>query len=150
MGEDGREIDDDPPDGFVEMKGRAVVEQRIGPFYERRTSSGGWQLGFRVTGTKVNAMGICHGGLIAMFGDIQGSVLKRSLDIVGRKTPTVRLDIDYVAPARLGSWVEAEPRVVSVTRGLLFFEAMVLADGEPCARMSGIYRILPEGHSGRG
>lgn len=130
-----------PPAGFEAMAGRAAVERLVGPFYERMGPDGRWQLGFRVTPVKLNQMGVCHGGVIALFADIQGSVLKRTLGLVA-KTPTVRLDLDYVGPARPGAWVQAEPRVVAVTRGLLFFESLVLADDVACARVSGIYRIL--------
>lgn len=134
--------EDAAPDGFVRMTGRAALEELAGPFYERRLPDGAAQLGFRVTARKLNRMGACHGGLLALFADLQGGPVKRLLGIAG-DSPTISLCVDFVAPAREGAWVHSEPKLVRRTGGLLFFEARFYADGAPCARISGIYRLKP-------
>ncbi|WP_165816110.1 PaaI family thioesterase [Kumtagia ephedrae] len=131
---------DRPPAGFRPLLGRAEVEMVAGPFYERRTAGGQWQLGFRVTPRKLNRMGVCHGGVLAVFADIQGSALKKSLDLVA-ESPTVTLGIDYAAPAHAGAWVQSRPELVRQTATLLFFHALFYADDTLCARASGIYYL---------
>lgn len=131
---------DDPPEGFARMTNRAALEKIVGPFYERATADGARQLGFRVTANKLNRMGVCHGGLLALFADLQGGPVKRLLGLEG-DSPTVNLGIDFVAPVPAGAWVHSQPQLVRRTRGMLFFEAKFFADGELCARISGIYRL---------
>lgn len=113
----------------------------VGPFYERRTAEGRWQLGFRVTPANLNSMGVCHGGVLALFADIQGSALKKYLGLQ-LQSPTVSISIDYVAPAPAGAWVQSEPELVRRTGTLLFFHSMIYAGETLCARASGIYRLL--------
>lgn len=132
--------EDRPPEGFRPLLGRADAEMNAGLFYERRAGDGYWQLGFRVTPRKLNKMGICHGGVLAIFADIQGGALKKSLGL-RIDSPTVNLSIDYAAPALAGSWVQSQPELVRRTRSLLFFHAMFYADETLCARASGIYRL---------
>lgn len=139
--------EDNPPDGFEVLTNRPDVEAFAGPFYERRAADGSRQLGFRVTRRKLNKMGVCHGGVLALFADIQGSPLKRSLGLA-MDSPTINLNIDFVASAAAGAWVQSQPELVRQTGGLLFFEARFLADGLLCARVNGIYRLKPDGHRG--
>ncbi|WP_417722488.1 PaaI family thioesterase [Salipiger sp.] len=131
---------DAPPEGFTQLTGRTAIESHIGPFYERRLEDGAWQLGFRVTTAKLNGMGNCHGGVLATFADIQGAALKKTIGL-RVKSPTVSLSLDYVAPAPEGAWVQSTPEVVRETGRLLFFQALVTADGTPCLRASGIYKL---------
>jgi len=136
---------DNPPEGFTRLEDRAEIENSAGPFYERLMSDDWLQLGFRVTPRKLNKMGACHGGVLAMFADIQGSVVKRRLKLAG-DSPTINLGMDFVSPARSGTWVWSQPELVRHTGGMLFFQAIVHADSEICMRVNGIYRLRPEGH----
>lgn len=137
--------EDNPPEGFVPLGARAEIEKSVGPFYERQMEDGTQQLGFRITPRKLNKMGACHGGVLAMFADIQGTLLKRRLAIAA-DTPTINLGMDFVAPARAGAWVWSQPELVRHTGGMLFFQAIVHADSEICMRVNGIYRLRPAGH----
>ena len=51
-----------------------------------------------------------------------------------------RINLDYLAPARLGTWVEAVITLVKITRTLAFTQALITADGDVVARSTGIYR----------
>lgn len=132
---------DTPPDGFRRMANRPAFEAQAGPFYERQLPDGTWQLGMRVTPDKLNPKGVCHGGVLATFADVQTTLLIYRLGIVSF-TPTVNLTLDYVAGARAGTWVQSTPEIVRRTSALLFCQAVLTADGEPCLRSSGIFRIF--------
>ena len=131
---------DRSPQGFTPLRGRADIESFAGPFYERQMEDGVWRLGFRVTRAKLNKMGVCHGGVLAMFADIQGNAVKRRLNITG-DTPTVSLGMDFVAPAPEGAWVWSQPEPLRQTGSLIFFQAIVHADDDICMRVNGIYRL---------
>jgi len=101
-------------------------------------------MGFRVEKRHTNPMHNCHGGMLATFADM---VLPMSIHRKGpaemrhQFLPTVSLQLDYMAPAPLGAWVQGEAEVLRVTRSLVFAQGMISADGTPCLRMSGIFKI---------
>ena len=99
--------------------------------------------GFRVEERHTNPMRICHGGMMASFCDmlLPMTAFRTCEAVKGRFLPTVNLQIDYLAPAPLGAWVEGEAQVLRVTRSLLFMQGLVSADGEAVARVSGIFKI---------
>ena len=84
-----------------------------GPLYARLLD-GRVQLGFRVEQRHTNPLGICHGGMFAIFADM----LVPCTNMVDtsrerRFLPTISLNIDYLGPSRLGAWVpgyRAKPR----------------------------------------
>ena len=131
--------DDNPPEGFVPTPQVAAPELYAGPYYERRVETG-YQLGFRVADRHLNVAGDCHGGVLATFADLQGYPIKKALNLAV-VSPTISLSLDYVAPVKLGAWVQTEPQLVRRTKRLLFFASLITADGEVALRTNGIYRL---------
>lgn len=130
------------PVGFVPLSLPGDFVSVNGPLYIRE-QAGVVQLGFRVEQRHTNPMGICHGGMTASFCDMLLPIgtLRQRTEIGPRFLPTVSLQIDYLAPAPLGSWVQGETDVLRITRTLVFAQGRVTADGEPVARCSGILKI---------
>ncbi len=113
-----------------------------GPLWLRH-EGGLLQIGFRVEPRHCNPMGHCHGGMLASFSDMLLPLsIHRSVPEIGFKfLPTVSLQLDYLAPAPLGAWVQGEVQVLRVTRKLVFAQGLATADGEPAVRISGIFKI---------
>lgn len=130
------------PEGFTRLPigGEFIVAN--GPIFERM-SDGVCQLGFRVEARHTNTMGICHGGMMATFCDmlLPVTALRTREGLAASFLPTVSLDIDYLAPAPRGAWVQGEAHVLRVTRTMVFAQGLVSADGEPVARASGVFKI---------
>jgi acyl-coenzyme A thioesterase PaaI-like protein len=61
--------------------------------------------------------------------------------IARRFLPTISLQIDYLAPAPLGAWVQGEADVLRVTRTLVFAHGVARIDGTPVLRVSGAFKI---------
>jgi uncharacterized protein (TIGR00369 family) len=103
------------------------------------------QMGFRVEHRHCNPMAICHGGWLASFADMLMplSIHRKAPDVGQRFLPTISLQIDYLAPARLGAWVQGEAQVLRTTRSLVFAQGLVSADGVPSLRCSGVFKIGP-------
>ncbi len=101
------------------------------------------KFGFRVEPRHTNPMGHLHGGMMASFCDMLLPLsAHRKVDTLGdRFLPTISLQIDYLAPAKLDAWVEGEAQVLRVTRSMVFIQGLVTADGVPCARTSGVFKI---------
>jgi acyl-coenzyme A thioesterase PaaI-like protein len=58
---------------------------------------------------------------------------------------TVSLAVDYLSVARPTQWVEIQPRINRLGRSLCFAEAIVVADGEPCAKAHATFRVVGNG-----
>jgi uncharacterized protein (TIGR00369 family) len=134
----------DVPPGFVILPMGGDFIGTNGPLYIRHEGDL-VLLGFRVEKRHTNMLGTCHGGMLATFCDmlLPISVHRKSPEVGMRFLPTVNLQIDYLAPAQLGMWVEGEAQVLRVTRTLVFAQALVTANGTPAVRTSGILRIGP-------
>jgi uncharacterized protein (TIGR00369 family) len=132
----------DIPPGFVTLSVPGEFIRVNGPLYLRQEGEL-VLLGFRVEPRHTNPMGICHGGMLASFADmlLPISVHHKRADVGMRFLPTISLQLDYLAPAPLGAWVQGEAQVLRVTRTLVFAQGLVTADGEPALRVSGISKI---------
>lgn len=62
---------------------------------------------------------------------------------VATPLPTISLSIDYLAPAPLGAWIEAEVVVTRTTRALAFVRLMLFAGDAPLLQANAVFR-----HSG--
>ena len=135
-----------PPAGFERLAQGGPFIQNNGPLYVRRQGAE-VQFGFRVEQRHVNTMGNLHGGMMATFCDmlLPLSVHSKNTELADRFLPTISLQVDYLAPARLGMWVQGEAAALRTTRSLVFAQGLVTADGEPCARVSGVFKIGPAG-----
>ena len=132
----------EPATGFAPMRlGEGFIGVN-GPLYLKHQGAL-VQLGFRVEPRHTNPMGNCHGGMLASFADmlLPMSVQRKAPEIGHKFLPTVSLQIDYLAPAPLGAWVQGEAEVLRATRNLVFAHGLVSADGVPCLRVSGIFKI---------
>lgn len=119
-------------DGFMDL---------TGPLYYKK-KEGGIILGFRVEKHHCNPMNVCHGGMLATFTDMLLAVAGHSHpNAKNRFLPTISLQLDYLAGAKLGSWVHGDAKVLKATRNLIFMDGLVKADDEPVARVSGVFKI---------
>ena len=132
------------PAGFASLQSGGPFIQHNGPLYVRHEGSV-VQFGFRVERRHVNPMNNLHGGMMATFCDmlLPLTAHRKSAEVADRFLPTISLQIDYLAPAPLGAWVQGEAEPLRITRSLVFAQGLVTADGVPCARVSGVFKIGP-------
>ena len=131
------------PNGFVPVSVGGPFIEVNGPFYARLE---GQQLllGFRVEERHSNPMQMCHGGMLASFADmLLPCAAMYQTDTDRRLLPTISLQIDYLAPARLGAWVQGQAEILRSTRNMIFIQGLVTADGELALRISGIFKQGP-------
>jgi uncharacterized protein (TIGR00369 family) len=132
---------DDPPEGFARLPIGGDFMALNGPLYVR-VVDGRTQLGFRVQPRHTNPLNICHGGMLASFGDMLLPVcIHRQSEVGLRFLPTVSLQVDYLAPAPVGAWVQGEADVLRVTRTMVFAQGLARIDGKPVLRVSGVVKI---------
>jgi uncharacterized protein (TIGR00369 family) len=128
------------PEGFVPHFRKSPLTDAWEPLYSRRTE-GAVEIGFRASQAHANSRGFVHGGLISALADnamgLSCKTHERAAGLV-----TVTLVVDFLGSAQLGQWVVISPRVLKVGRSLAFTEALVTADGKPCARASATFSIV--------
>jgi uncharacterized protein (TIGR00369 family) len=132
----------DVPEGFQALPIGGEFMAINGPLYVRQEGDSA-RLGFRVEPRHTNPLGICHGGMMASFCDmlLPVAIHRQSAEVGFRFLATINLQIDYLAPAPAGAWVEGRAQVLRATRTMVFAQGLVHADGEPVARASGIFKI---------
>ncbi|CAN7747638.1 PaaI family thioesterase [Variovorax sp. LjRoot84] len=134
---------DDVPEGFEPASIGGHFASRNGPLHAR-WHGGHLLVGFRVGPPHVNPMNACHGGMLATVADILLSTAAQYQTPLGRRfLPTISLQIDYLAGAKLGDWVEGRADILRTTRNLLFSQGLLTVDGAPILRASGVFKIGP-------
>jgi uncharacterized protein (TIGR00369 family) len=132
------------PEGFRPARMGGPFITLAGPLYARLlVKPEGMRLlmGFRVEERHSNPLGMCHGGMLATFADmLMPMAAMYQTGGERRFLPTISLQMDYLAPAPLGAWVQGEADILRTTRNLLFAQGVVSADGTPALRVSGIFK----------
>ena len=129
------------PAGFRKFKFNTGFLEAVGPLY------GKWDgekllMGFRVEMRHCNPGQVAHGGMLATFADMFIPIAARvqSKADVGF-APTVSLTLDFIAPARLGAWVEGRAEFLRAGKSLFFAQGLATADDVLCLRASAIFKV---------
>ena len=128
------------PEGFARLRLPGPFVDVNGPLLAKFDGDR-FRLGIRLEERHCNVVGICHGGMLATFADLQialGIVVQAGIRAF---MPTINLSVDFAAPGRVGDWVEGETEVVRVTRNLAFGSCILSAGGAPVARASAVCKV---------
>lgn len=129
------------PDGFEPHFRRSPVTDAWEPLYSRR-ADGVVEIGFRASSAHANGRGFVHGGLISALADnAMGLSCAEALGDLSSLV-TVSLALDFLGAANLGQWVQVEPKLNRLGSTLCFAEALVTADGQPCAKAHATFRVV--------
>jgi uncharacterized protein (TIGR00369 family) len=128
------------PDGFSRHFRQSPITDPWEPLYSRRTEAG-VTMGLVASPAHTNSRGFVHGGLIAALADnAMGLSCGQQLDGVSGLV-TVNLAVDYLGSATVGQWLQVTPTVVKLGASLCFAQAIVSADGRPCARANATFKV---------
>ncbi|MFP1681560.1 PaaI family thioesterase [Alloalcanivorax sp. C16-1] len=128
------------PEGFQPHTRKSGFTAPWEPIYHRPHDNG-ISLGLRAGDAHANSRGFVHGGLLsALCDNAMGlSCVPHLVDAKG--LVTVNLNLDFLGSARVDQWLEFRAEVTRVGRSLSFASATVLADGAPCARATGVFKV---------
>lgn len=130
-----------PPAGFTPHDRKSPLTEPWEPLYSRKADNA-VVLGLRAGAAHTNSRGFVHGGLISALADnAMGLSCARRLNPAAGLV-TVNLSVDFLGPAFSGQWLEFDTVFVKPGRTLCFAQAYVTADGQPCARASGVFRVV--------
>ncbi|MCP5370848.1 MAG: PaaI family thioesterase [Hyphomicrobiales bacterium] len=127
------------PAGFHQLPMDEGFVGLVGPLYVRPGPGG--VFGFRVEARHANPVGICHGGMVMTVADM--AVGFAALLASGRSAfpPSINNTFDFLAPARIGDWLETRVDFVHPTRRMATAHGLVHRDGEAIVRFNGICRL---------
>jgi acyl-coenzyme A thioesterase PaaI-like protein len=129
-----------PPVGFCRHFRQSPLTDPWEPLYSRK-DPGVVSIGFQAAPAHANGRGFVHGGLISALAD--NAMGLSCVETLGNVTGlvTVSLAVDFLGSANLGQWVEITPKVNRAGGRLCFAEALVTADGEPCAKAHATFSV---------
>lgn len=133
----------DVPAGFAPSQRSSALLDLVGPIYEGGTGAD-YRLGLRVDRRHINAKGFCHGALLALLADVHLGRLCALSAAPRLNLVTSGLNLAYLAPARLGQWLQAEGAIDRVGKSLACATGLVLADGKPALRATGTFQVIAE------
>ncbi|MBR0986155.1 MULTISPECIES: PaaI family thioesterase [Bradyrhizobium] len=138
-----REQNSEIPDGFIAVRNAGAFADRNGPLYLRASDS---TLAFRVASAHCNPVGVCHGGWLGSFLDMQMPLkAMREEGLESQFLLTVSLSMDFLAPGAMGSWVEGQATVLRRSKSLFFIQGLAVSRGIPLLRASGVYKVIAAG-----
>lgn len=115
----------------------------IGPFWTRREPGepNAWRYGFLAEKRHANLGGVVHGGMLMSFAD---DVLGMAVwEAAGRRPcTTVQLNTQFIAPARIGDFVEGKAEVLRATRSVVFVRGILTAGERTLVAADGVWKIL--------
>jgi uncharacterized protein (TIGR00369 family) len=131
----------DIPEGFEPHYRKSPLTDAWEPLFSRRADDA-VQLGLRVAEAHCNGRRMAHGGLISALAD-NAMGLSCGLGLEGASgLLTANLALDFLSPAQIGQWLQVEPTVIKRGRTLCVAQALVTADGKPCARANATFQVL--------
>jgi acyl-coenzyme A thioesterase PaaI-like protein len=132
--------DTDVPEDFTPLLTAGQFVGVNGPIYMRVSDR---SLGFRVRPAHCNPIGICHGGWLATFLDMQlPASARHGADPIDGFPATVSLSLDYISGVEVGSWVEGRATILDRKGSLIFTQAVATSFGSIVVRGSGVYKVL--------
>ena len=112
----------------------------VGPLWQR-VVDGEHEYALEAQDKHHNRRGLVQGGLVMTFADRSCGMTARYVS--GRPTlATVQLDVHFVDSGKIGEILISKPRVVRVTRSLIFLTTEVSAAERCIAMASGVFKIL--------
>lgn len=129
------------PEDFARHYRQSPVTDPWEPLYSRKTEDA-VILGLMAQAAHTNSRGFVHGGLISALAD-NAMGLSCSHRLGGEASlVTVNLTLDFLGSAQVGQWLEFTTAFVKNGGSLSFAQAFVTADGQPCARANGVFKVI--------
>ncbi len=130
-----------PPTGFEPADFNYGFVSMVGPMFIDRSRFEHPSLGFRVLEKHINPAQICHGGMLMTAWDMAVTIAVGSTLQQMTFLPSANLSHDFIAPAKLGDWVESKIDFVHTTKRTGFASGFLNGPNGPIMRASGITKI---------
>ena len=131
------------PKGFRRAEPGSPFGEIAGPFYQAEAPDGGFVRAFRVLEKHTNRARLAHGAMLVALADgVMGQTVGREL---GAPAVTMRISTSFLAPARLGDWVECRAEIVQASAALAFLRAEATVRHRRVLTADGIFQLIRPG-----
>jgi uncharacterized protein (TIGR00369 family) len=131
-----------PPAGFTRTGLVDPFEIHVGPVFEQG-EKGARRFALYIDERHINMRGIIHGGMLMTFADaVLGQAAWDACDHAN--CVTLNMQMQFLAPAKLGDLVEVLPVLTRRTRALMFFRGDFTVGGETIFTVSSVWKLLGE------
>ncbi|AKQ43377.2 hypothetical protein CP97_10520 [Aurantiacibacter atlanticus] len=132
------------PQGFAEMAPYGALHELIGPLYRSKRGQN-TVVGMHFEKKHCNAIDTLHGGMLMSLIDTALTLAAFEAAPEGQYAVTQGLSADFLSPARIGDWVEAEVEVLRAGRVAISLDCRVRKDGgegKLLMRASGLFHVV--------
>ncbi len=132
--------DNDIPAGFNLLPLDQSFNDAITPLYMALTNDGP-KVALKVEKQHLNTMGICHGAVYMTMLDI--AFAANVGHAIGKYTgtPTINININYMAASKEGEWLFVDAECHKTTRTMGFVQGVIRSDSGIKVSGSGIFKI---------
>ena len=126
-----------PGEGWTPMEDGGFMGL-VGPVWRRPEAGRPTRYGFASEDRHANLLGMVQGGMLMSFAD--RALGLAAWEAAGQPSVTVQFNAQFLTAARIGAFIEVEPRVVQATRSLVFVEGMLRSSDAEHASAQGIWK----------
>jgi len=131
------------PEGYKLMPGKDQFMAVNGPVFRRQDEEGNWHYAFTAEDRHCNGNDVIHGGMLFSFAD---HFLGFSVAMAARRmSTTISMNVNYVAPGKIGDFIEGEAKITRLTRTLAFAQAHVHVGPRALMTADGVFKLLGDG-----
>ena len=127
------------PEGFDRADCTPGFLDHGGPYYLGPAVDGVRVVGLRICPHHINYQDAAHGGVISTFADVALSHAVYDAERPRLAPSTVTLNVNYLAGARLGDWLEARVRIDRLGGRMGYTSGGIWRGEEQLATMSGVF-----------
>lgn len=131
----------DPPPGFARAKFTPGFLDHGGPYFLKAHDGASQAVGLRIMEHHINYQNAAHGGVISTLADVALSHAVHDAERPRLAPATITLNVNYLAGAKLGDWLEAIVQVDRLGGRTAYTSGEIHRDGEVIATMTGVFAI---------
>ena len=131
----------DPPSGFIRADFTAGFLDHGGPYFLQPAQGAPQIVGLRIMPHHINYQDAAHGGVISTFADVALSHAVYDAERPRLAPSTVTLNVNYLASAKLGDWLEAHVRIDRLGGRTAYTSGEIRRDDDLIATISGVFSI---------
>jgi len=130
----------DIPEGFSALPLDNSFNDAFAPVY-MAWDDAGVRIALEVEDKHLNSMGICHGAVYMALFDIAFASIVGHAAGKFMGTPTISIDIDYMAASKAGEWLFVEPTCSKLTATMGFANGAITSEAGIKASAKGIFKL---------
>lgn len=128
------------PEGFSEIDRYAPFSKANGPIYERIVDETRIERAFLAANKHLNGANMIHGGMLMAFGD--AAMARSVFHLTAKRCVTVKMNSEFLSPAREGDWIVARSEVVRETRTIAYVRGELKTRGHVIFLMDGLFHFI--------